>query len=69
MSNDRYPRANVRVNASGELLLTVLHKGFYVTFIFMGTEVKRLDEALNMAQENPGQEYVVAWDETKREDR
>jgi len=66
MSNDRFPRAKVRTNASGETTVEIMQGPWRRVIIFAGGEAHSLASAVVNALANPGVEYIVSWDEEAR---
>ena len=66
MTDERFPRAKVRVNASGEMTLEIMQGPWRRVIIFAGGEKHSLASAVVNALANPGVEYIVSWDDEAR---
>lgn len=66
MTDDRFPRAKVRMSDDGTLSVRFMQNGVERVFFFVGGERHSLASAVVNATVNPGVTYDVSWDDEAR---
>jgi hypothetical protein len=61
MSDDRHPRAKVRQDGDGMLMVTTAQNGAYRTIFYTQEEAESLIEAINCARSSPLTTFAVDW--------